>query len=108
MPNMEEWIERYEEGSRSRFRLSHGEQIVFEEDKGFFSYVVCEEREALEIPKMVGDGRYWAKVIKEMVKKMGLKKALFFTKRNPAAWIRRYGGKIYGYFLEVTLEEAKQ
>lgn len=108
MPTMEEWIEYYEEKGQSRFRLCPQERIVFDEEKGFFSYVIVPEREAIEIPKMVGEGRYWAKEIRRMVAALGLRKALFFTKRNPQAWIRTYGGKVYGYYMEITLEEAKQ
>jgi hypothetical protein len=106
--SLEEWIEYYEEKSQSRFRLSKGEKIVFDEEKGFFSYYIVPEREAVEIPKMVGEGRYWAKEIRKMVVALGLKKALFFTKRNPATWIRTYGGRVYGYYMEIPLEEAKQ
>ena len=106
--SLEEWIEYYEEKSDSRFRMSPGEKIVFGEEKGFFSYCIVPEREAVEIPKMVGEGKYWAKEIRKMVKALGLKKVLFFTKRNPDTWIRTYGGRIYGYYMEITLEEAKQ
>ena len=106
--SLEEWIEYYEEKSDSRFRMSPGEKIVFDEEKGFFTFFVVPEREAVEIPKMVGEGKYWAKEIRKMVEALGLKKALFFTKRNPATWIRTYGGRIYGYYMEITLEEAKQ
>lgn len=81
--------------------------MVYRPDKGFFTYLYVPDRDALEIPKMCGDGRYWAKEIRRVCKEMNIGRALFFTKRNPEAWTRRYGGKVYGYFLEITVDDAK-
>ena len=104
--SLEEWIESYEEKSQSRFRLSKGEKIVFDEEKGFFSYYIVPEREIVEVPKMVGDGRYWEEKVKLIARKLGMKKVMFFTKRNPKTWNRKYGTRIYGYYMELLLEEG--
>ena len=95
-----EWIEFYEKKTKEKFHLEEGEQIRWDPEKGFMTYGLSKYEDALAIGKMCGDGKFWEAIANEMCKQLGFKKAIYFTKRNPHAFIRRYGGKIYGFYLE--------
>jgi hypothetical protein len=103
----EEWSELYEGKSRSKIEYSRGEEVLYQPDKGFFSFVLNPDDKCLECCKIVGDGKYWQAQIIAILKHLGWSRVRFFTKRNPEAWIRRYGGHIRGYYMEVDWDDVK-
>ena len=57
---------------------------------------------------MCGNGKEWQKIVLQIMKDFGLKKVRAFTRRNPDAWIRKYGGHIRGYYMEADIDEIKE
>ena len=101
-----EWLDWYEQHGGSRnLELDTREQVLFTPEHGFISVLVHDD--ILELHHMVGDGKYWAKVLKRIMKVLNLKKLRAFTRRNPKAWQRKYGGHIRGYYMEADYDEIK-
>lgn len=93
----EEWVKRYEKSDDSRFVLARGEQIVFDPEHGFFTYVLNAGDGSLIIPKMCGTLKHWRKLIEKMYYAsipLGVRRVFFCTKRNPFAFIRILGGRL--------------
>ena len=94
----EEWVAIYKgKDSDTEYVLSPGEQVVFDPMHGFFTYSFDPETREILIPKMCGDGKYWRKLIYEMVlktKTLGVKGVYCCSKANPAAYMRILGGRL--------------
>ena len=103
----EEWLKRYENRTGcEELDLLPDEQIFFHPEYGFLTYFIYDD--VIEIHHCCGNGKQWQKVVKQMMKDYGLTKVRFFTQRNPDAWIRKYGGHIRGYQMEVDIDEIKE
>ena len=103
-----EWLKWYQEhGGDEDLQLVPAECINFHPEHGFITYFY--DNDALVIHHMAGDGKYWFKFLKNTVMSMnGLKKIRAFTRRNPKAWIRKYGnGRIIGYEMEADINDIK-
>ena len=103
----EEWLEWYKErGGGEDLELAPDEIVYFHPEHGFITYFRHDD--ILELHHMVGDGKYWQKFIVDVIMKFyKLKKIRAFTRRNPEAWIRKYGGHIRGYYMEADIDELK-
>lgn len=102
-----EWIEYYKERTGCRdLDLFPDEQIFFHPEHGFITFFVHDG--ILELHNMCGNGKEWQKIIIQMMKDNGLTTLRAYTERNPKAWIRKYGGHIKGWFMEVNLDEFKE
>ena len=103
-----EWLKWYQEhGGDEDLRLSSDEIINFHPEHGFVTYFLYDD--VLEIHHMAGNGKYWFKFLKNMVMNIyKLKKIRAFTRRNPKAWIRKYGsGRVTGYEMEIDINDIK-
>ncbi len=102
-----EWLNWYKEhGGAEDLELHPDETIHFHPEHGFITYLIHDD--ILELHHMVGDGKFWQKFIRNMIMGIhGLKKIRAFTRRNPKAWIRKYGGHIRGYYMEADIDELK-
>ena len=67
-------------------------------EHGFSSHRINGEN--LVIVNVYGDGKYWDNFFVELVKEKGLKKIIFATRRNPAAFKRKFGYELAGFLLE--------
>ena len=103
----EEWLEWYKQhGGSGDLELHPSELVSFHPEHGFIVYFWHDD--ILELHHMVGDGKYWQKFIKNvLLNGTGLKTIRAFTRRNPQAWIRKYGGHIRGYYMECDVDELK-
>ena len=105
--NQSEWLDWYvQHGGQYNLQLDDDEAVLFHPQHGFISFFFHDD--ILEIHHMVGHGKYWQKIIKEIMKLHHLKTIRAFTKRNPKAWIRKYGGHIRGYYMECDFNELKE
>jgi len=103
-----EWLQWYQEhGGGEDLQLAPDEIINFHEEHGFVTYLIYDD--VLEIHHMAGDGKYWFKFLKNTVMRIyGLKKIRAFTRRNPRAWIRKYGnGRVIGYEMEGDINDIQ-
>ncbi len=99
-----EWLDWYAEHGGSReLELQPDEQILFHLEHGFVSYIPLSEDE-IYMKNMCGDGRYWIKTLIEMMRKAGVKRIKYFTKRNPKIWERLCEAHILGTEMEVDLD----
>ena len=103
----EEWQEWYTERTGIKdLELLADELILFHPEHGFMALFVNDE-ETLYLHHLCGDGEYWSRVLREIMRQKGLKKLRAYTKRNPQAWMRKYGGRIIGYEMECGIDELK-
>ena len=102
-----EWLEWYEQHGGSQDLQLHPDEVIhFHPEHGLITYLIGED--ILELHHMVGDGKYWAKFLKEVVMPFNhLSKLNAFTRRNPKAWARKYGGHIRGYYMEADIDEIQ-
>lgn len=63
-----------------------------ENEHGFASYKI--EKDKLHVIQVYGDGKYWESFFRKLAKEKGIKQAMFYTRRNPKAFARRYGAKV--------------
>lgn len=103
----QEWVDWYERKTGGRFVLAPDELVVFHPEHGFLTLFVNPEEQCLECHHIAGDGRFWQKQIIRMLSRTGMTRARFFTRRNPEAWMRKYGGHVRGWYMEVGLDETK-
>ncbi|MBQ7170069.1 MAG: hypothetical protein IJR63_09250 [Synergistaceae bacterium] len=102
-----EWLKWYQERTGCKdLELYPDEQVFFHPEFGFITYFIHDD--ILELHHMCGNGKKWQKVLIQIMKDYGLSKLRAFTKRNPEAWMRKYGGHIRGYYMEAKLEEIKE
>ena len=104
----EEWINYYQEhGGDKELQLAPDEIIQFHQEHGFLTYFIYDD--VLEIHHMCGDGKYWAKFLKNTVMSIyKLKKIRAFTQRNPRAWAKKYGNvRVIGYEVEIDKDDIK-
>lgn len=104
--NQSEWIDWYvKHGGQEDLHLRDDELVLFHPQHGFLAFYVLND--ALVIHHMAGDGKFWQSVIINILKLLHLNKAQWYTERNPNAWIRKFGGKIKGYYMECDLIDTK-
>lgn len=104
--NQSEWLNWYTQHGGSRdLKQAQDEITLFHQEHGFISFFIHDD--ILELHHMVGDGKYWQSVITKIMKLENLKTLRAFTKRNPKAWMRKYGGHIKGYYMECDIDELK-
>lgn len=102
-----EWLEYYEKRTGCKdLELLPNEHVFFHPEHGFITFFAYDD--ILELHNMCGNGKEWQKIVIEIMKEYGLKKLRAYTQRNPKAWIRKYGGHIRGYYMEVDIDEFKE
>ena len=104
--NQNGWLDWYvQHGGQKDLNLRDDETVLFHEEHGFISFFVLDD--VLHIHHMVGNGKYWVNIIKQIMKMLHLTKIRWCTKRNPNAWIRKYGGHVLGYYMECDFDDIK-
>ena len=103
----EEWLNYYYKRTGCKdLELSPDETILFHPNNGFISFFAHDD--ILELHHLCGNGKQWQKILVEIMKTNGLTKLRAFTRRNPNAWMRKYGGHIRGFYMEASLEELTE
>lgn len=102
----QEWMKYYAQKTGCNdLELSSDEAVLFHPDNGFITFFTHDG--ILELHHMCGNGKEWQKVIRQFMNDCGLHTLRAFTRRNPQAWMRKYGGHIRGFYMEASLEEMK-
>lgn len=102
-----EWLKYYEERTGCKdLRLEHDEQIFFHPEHGFITFYAHDG--ILELHHMCGDGKAWQKILTQIMRDNELTTLRAYTERNPDAWIRKYGGHVLGYYMEVDINDFKE
>ena len=102
----DEWLKWYEERTGcDDLRLNPDELIMFHPEHGFITYWTHDD--IFELHHMCGDGKFWQAVIQKIARFENVHTLRAFTRRNPKAWIRKYGGHITGYEMEADISEIK-
>ena len=101
-----EWLEWYKERAGcENLELAPDELILFHPEHGFMAFFI--DGDVFGLHHLCGDGKYWQRIIQKIAKFEKTTKIRAFTKRNPEAWIRKYGGRITGYEMECDIDELK-
>ena len=74
------------------------EEVIYEPDKGFVTYLHQGTR--LLVPDVYGDGLYWLAKMETLAKSLHCTKLVGGTTRNVKAYNKMFGTKIVGYILE--------
>ena len=102
----DEWLNWYQERTGCEdLKLHPDEFVMFHPEHGFITYLVHDD--TFDLHHLCGDGKYWAAIIKKIARLENVHKLRAFTRRNPNAWIRKYGGHITGYEMEADINEIK-
>ena len=102
----EEWLKYYEEKTGCKdLELAPYERVFFSPEHGFITFFAHDD--ILELHHMCGHGKEWQKIIVQIMEDLRLKKVRAFTRRNPDAWTRKYGGHIRGFYMEVDIDELR-
>jgi hypothetical protein len=95
-----EWVRVYEgRDSDTDYVVDPDERIRWHPMHGFFTYWYDARNKQLVIPKMCGNGKFWRKVIHDMVLAAGpgvCRGVYCCFKRNPIAYSRVLGGRVTG------------
>ena len=77
-----------------------------ENDHGFASYKI--ENNVLHVIQVYGDGKYWEKFFRKIAKENNVTRAMFYTRRNPKAFARRFGAKVVQYIMMIEDKTSVQ
>lgn len=101
-----EWLDWYEARRGEEVAPLDDEQVLFCEEHGFIGFIVHDD--VFEIHQMASDSAdWWKPQVVRLMKELGLGKLRFFTRRNPNAIMRKHGGRIRGYYMEMDVSELE-
>lgn len=60
-----------------------------ENEHGFCSYKI--DGDTFQVIQAYGDGKYWQTFFEQKAKENNCKRIIFYTRRNPKAFVRKYG-----------------
>jgi len=95
--SLDEMIKEYLK-STNKVSLDKEVKILYEEDKGFVTYI--HTGDTLMVPDVYGNGLYWLVKMEELAKSLHCTRLLGGTTRNVKAYNKMFGTKIIGYILE--------
>lgn len=75
-----------------------------ENDHGFSSYKI--ENGILHVIQVYGDGKYWERFYRKVAKENNVKRAMFYTRRNPKAFERRFGAEVVQYIMMIKDKDS--
>ena len=102
----EEWQDWYRERTGIEdLELLSDELVLFHPEHGFIAFYI--DGDVFVLHHLCGDGKFWQGIIKRVSRIEGTNTIRAYTKRNPKAWMRKYGGRIIGYEMEVGIDELK-
>ena len=104
---MDEWLAYYEKHTGCKdLELAPYETVLFHPDAGFVAFFAHDD--ILELHHLCGNGKAWQKVLVQAMKDNNLTKLRAFTRRNPAAWMKKYGGHVRGFYMEADISELEE
>ena len=102
----DDWMNYYEQRTGCKdLELSPDETILFHPDNGFVTFFAHDN--ILELHHLCGNGKNWQKVLVQVMKDNNLTKLRGFTRRNPSALTRKYGGHVRGFYMEADISELE-
>ena len=102
-----EWLDWYAAHGGSRdLELDERELACFDPERGFITFLIHDD--ILELHHLCGDGKFWQGELVNIMRGLGLSKLRAFTRRDPKAWARKYGGHIRGWYMEADLNELEK
>ena len=75
-----------------------------ENDQGFASYKI--EGGVLHVIQVYGNGKHWERFFRKVAKENNVKRAMFYTRRNPKAFERRFGAKVVQYIMMIEDKDS--
>mgnify|MGYP000028643132 FL=1 len=72
-----------------------------ENEHGFASWVA--KADCIHVIQVYGDGKYWDRFFRELAKEHGVNSYLFYTRRNPKAFARKFGAKTVQTIMQVEV-----
>jgi len=92
---LNEWISCYERKTGEVFRGWPYAAFAYDAVNGFCVFI--QDGDVLLIGEVCGNGRYWLQFLTHKAKELGCIKLRFGTKRNPAAFTRKYKFDVIGF-----------
>lgn len=99
----------YEKATGGKYMPLRHELLSWHAEHGVMTFIdpAFSEPGVFEGHIIIGDGKYWLGLVKQLMLKTGLTKATFFTRRNPQAVERRFGFRVQGYVMEAGIDDFK-
>jgi len=73
-----------------------------ENEHGFASWVA--KPDCIHVIQVYGDGKYWDAFFRQLAKDRGVGSYMFYTRRNPKAFARKFGAKTVQTLMQVEVE----
>lgn len=89
------WLKLYQAKTGEYPNGWPGSEFVFDEERGFCVFI--QDGDVLVIGEVCGDGRFWFSYLIDKARELGCNKLRFWTKRNPAAFARKFGFVLTGF-----------
>lgn len=99
---MTAWITRYEQQTGYQFD-PNGVDVIPE--RGFITWSQPRP-DTVYVSQIYGDGhgKWWHGFLEALCRKVGARRVVFPTVRNPKAWERAYGARLVGYLMAIDYD----
>lgn len=98
MPTLEDYIKKYEEKTKDKFKPKEGFKLFYLPDRGFCEIgviTVFNKQQMLVIHQLGGDGKFWRDYATLIAQSLNIKKiGSICIRKNVEAYIRFWGFKI--------------
>lgn len=90
-----EWLAYYEQRTGEYPNGWPGSEFIFDEERGFCVFI--QDDSTLIVGEVCGNGRFWLDYLIQKAQELSCTKLRFWTKRNPAAFTRKFGFVLTGF-----------
>lgn len=95
MLTLEDYIKKYEEKTKDKFKPKDGFKLFYLPDRGFCEIAATQNNSMLMIYQMAGDGKFWRDYATLLAQVLGIKKlGTICIRKNIEAYIRFWGFRI--------------
>ena len=95
MPTLEEYIKKYKEKTKDKFKPKNGFKLFYLPDRGFCEIGVTTDKSLLTIYQLCGDGKFWRDYATLTAQNLNIKKiGSICIRKNVEAYIRFWGFKV--------------
>lgn len=95
MPTLNEYIKKYEQKTKEKFKPKEGFKLFYLPERGFCEIAITQKNKMLMIYQLCGDGKFWRDFALVLAQTLKIKKfGTICIRKNIEAYIRLWGFKI--------------
>lgn len=100
---LNEWADKYNKSVGTKVFFHPNKSLYYHNDKGFFLYIINEEKMRFELHELCGDGRFLIKEAERIARENKCNIMSSLTRHNPKSVERLFKFKVTGYIVEKEL-----